>query len=408
MGSSSSLVARFGNTRVELWQAVVAALQDVATLPQADIAILLGASQPEISALKRGDLTRFSIERLLAFLRRLNYAVEIRLKRSHNAALATVRTEPATSEVLGADVLFELTPGIVIIAGHDQSGRSNFLDTVAQHHRNNGVEVSLVARKPHFGIDTNVYVNDEDFHDRVLRLPSARVVAIDDLDSCGDESGWAALHFASNTGALVYVTLRAPNAAQALGSFAALLGRAHRYAADDSFAKHVRAIVTLRRIPLTDGASAVLSELAHCAHTDGRWQAVIDRTFSESISQLGVTGAIESLPTNQACGPIRSSEQADQFLNAVAERLSTYTPRPERDDRLGLDIVNASNGRSVQIHVARNRERRTYNVFIATEEPDRFPTNSQPPETRLFGAPSDVSYVANIATGFLAGPQETV
>jgi predicted XRE-type DNA-binding protein len=51
-------------------------------LNQTRAAALLGIRQPELSKLKGGNLSRYSVERLLGFLNRLNQRVEIKVKPS--------------------------------------------------------------------------------------------------------------------------------------------------------------------------------------------------------------------------------------------------------------------------------------------------------------------------------------
>ena len=48
-------------------------------LTQAEAADILGVKQPEISRLKNGKFNHYSVERLLAFLTRLNRDIEIRI-----------------------------------------------------------------------------------------------------------------------------------------------------------------------------------------------------------------------------------------------------------------------------------------------------------------------------------------
>ena len=48
-------------------------------LTQAEAGKLLGVDQADVSRLKNGDFDRFSVERLFAFLNRLNRNVEIRI-----------------------------------------------------------------------------------------------------------------------------------------------------------------------------------------------------------------------------------------------------------------------------------------------------------------------------------------
>jgi predicted XRE-type DNA-binding protein len=46
---------------------------------QTEISEILGIDQPEVSKLKHGNFARFSLERLLYFLNRLNYDVDIKI-----------------------------------------------------------------------------------------------------------------------------------------------------------------------------------------------------------------------------------------------------------------------------------------------------------------------------------------
>ena len=54
-------------------------------LTQAKAGELLGVDQADVSRLKNGDFNRFSVERLFAFLNRLNRNVEIRITPTKNA-----------------------------------------------------------------------------------------------------------------------------------------------------------------------------------------------------------------------------------------------------------------------------------------------------------------------------------
>ena len=54
-------------------------------LTQAKAGELLGVDQADVSRLKNGDFDRFSVERLFAFLNRLNRNVEIRITPTKNA-----------------------------------------------------------------------------------------------------------------------------------------------------------------------------------------------------------------------------------------------------------------------------------------------------------------------------------
>jgi predicted XRE-type DNA-binding protein len=61
-------------------------------LTQAKAAVLLGVDQPKISALKRGKLTGFSIERLMRMLLLLGRDIEIAVKeRPESQAVARLR-----------------------------------------------------------------------------------------------------------------------------------------------------------------------------------------------------------------------------------------------------------------------------------------------------------------------------
>ncbi len=65
--------------KAELAQKIVAILHE-RRLTQTDAAAMLGVDQPKVSALMRGRLSGFSIERLLRFLLLLGLDVEINIK----------------------------------------------------------------------------------------------------------------------------------------------------------------------------------------------------------------------------------------------------------------------------------------------------------------------------------------
>jgi predicted XRE-type DNA-binding protein len=58
-------------------------------LTQVEAARRLGIKQPEISRLKGGHLSHFSVERLLGFFNSLNRNVEIRITPARNRKVAT-------------------------------------------------------------------------------------------------------------------------------------------------------------------------------------------------------------------------------------------------------------------------------------------------------------------------------
>lgn len=61
----------------------------ISNLKQKDAAALLGIDQPKISALKKGIVSGFSIDRLLVFLNKLNQDIEIIIK-PHSAQANTL------------------------------------------------------------------------------------------------------------------------------------------------------------------------------------------------------------------------------------------------------------------------------------------------------------------------------
>ncbi len=64
-------------------------------LTQAEAAELLGVDQPKISALKRGRLSGFSLERLLRFLIKLGLDVEIVVKKRSRSRRGPARLQVA-------------------------------------------------------------------------------------------------------------------------------------------------------------------------------------------------------------------------------------------------------------------------------------------------------------------------
>ena len=57
-------------------------------LTQAAAAKMLGISQPELSSLKGGRLSHYSVERLMGFLNKLDQRIEIRVRPSTRAKAA--------------------------------------------------------------------------------------------------------------------------------------------------------------------------------------------------------------------------------------------------------------------------------------------------------------------------------
>ena len=71
-------------------------------LTQAEAADILGVKQPEISRLKNGKFNHYSVERLLAFLTRLNRDIEIRPIPTKNKVgeIRVVNEEPNDPDML--------------------------------------------------------------------------------------------------------------------------------------------------------------------------------------------------------------------------------------------------------------------------------------------------------------------
>jgi predicted XRE-type DNA-binding protein len=65
---------------------IVAAIKEESNLTQAEAAERLRTDQSEVSAIVRGRLDRFSLERLLTYARMLGYDVEIRFSPRHDGA----------------------------------------------------------------------------------------------------------------------------------------------------------------------------------------------------------------------------------------------------------------------------------------------------------------------------------
>ena len=56
-------------------------------LTQTEAGKLLGINQPKVSALRKGDLTGFSVERLMRLLVSLGQVVDIRIRPANNAGI---------------------------------------------------------------------------------------------------------------------------------------------------------------------------------------------------------------------------------------------------------------------------------------------------------------------------------
>jgi predicted XRE-type DNA-binding protein len=376
------------------------AAMDGTGLTQADLGRRLGVGQSEISALRRMDLQRFSIDRLLGLLAKLGRRVELTVRPGSASGTLEVRNALAGSDVLvDVEGVVGLDAGIVLVAGLSASGRTRLLDAIVDRHRSAGASTLLFARAAHPPIPTQIYRNADEFDELVIRAPRADVVAIDDFERVSEDAALAALHFARES--RVYVTLSAEDAARAVGRFSALRGRPYRHIVDDSFMTQIRGIVTLRRLPARAlGESAIVAELARTEHREGRWQTVVERSFEDAIADLVRRGVIDEPSREvQRLGPMVSAEDAEQFLSEVGAALKNYLVQAHPDDALCLEIGNAANGRTVSVSLARNRHSGTYAVSIATSEGHGGPGRT--PVTRLFGAPADVVYVTTVARGFL-------
>jgi predicted XRE-type DNA-binding protein len=89
--SSGSVFADLGlpnaaeeDTKMDLAVAINDAISERAGSPQSEIAKLIGATQPQVSALAHYKITGFSIGRLIDFLAALDRDVEIRYRRSEH------------------------------------------------------------------------------------------------------------------------------------------------------------------------------------------------------------------------------------------------------------------------------------------------------------------------------------
>ncbi len=67
-------------TKAELTHAIAQTLER-RSLTQKAAAVVLGIDQPKVSKLLRGHFSEYSVERLMRFLTRLGYDVEINVKR---------------------------------------------------------------------------------------------------------------------------------------------------------------------------------------------------------------------------------------------------------------------------------------------------------------------------------------
>jgi predicted XRE-type DNA-binding protein len=71
--------AETGSIEVRLAEKIARTIKQRA-LTQAEAAALVGATQPDVSKMLRGDFRQFSVERLLRFLIALGHPVEISVK----------------------------------------------------------------------------------------------------------------------------------------------------------------------------------------------------------------------------------------------------------------------------------------------------------------------------------------
>jgi predicted XRE-type DNA-binding protein len=82
--------------KVEIAHAISATICS-RNLTQAAAGKIIGVDQAKVSALLRGRLTGFSVERLVLFLTELGRDVEIRISRSHSGHKGAVRVRSAAA-----------------------------------------------------------------------------------------------------------------------------------------------------------------------------------------------------------------------------------------------------------------------------------------------------------------------
>lgn len=70
-------------------------------LTQVEAASLLGINQPKVSALKRGRLTEFSIDRLMRFLVALGQEVDIKVRPASHAGLKVAEASGRDTDQAG-------------------------------------------------------------------------------------------------------------------------------------------------------------------------------------------------------------------------------------------------------------------------------------------------------------------
>jgi predicted XRE-type DNA-binding protein len=86
--------AREDMLKVEIAHAISAAIRKKG-LTQTAAGEIIGVDQGKVSALLRGRLTGFSVERLLVFLVKLGWDVDIMISRAHKNREGTVRVKSA-------------------------------------------------------------------------------------------------------------------------------------------------------------------------------------------------------------------------------------------------------------------------------------------------------------------------
>jgi len=374
---------------------------------QSDWVKRLGIKQSEISALKHRDASRFSVDRLLRLLSRLQQDVTIDVVRAGVGDIS-VSTRPRTLSELrlasSFDEILTNEPGLVLISGSSTSGRTTVLHAILESHRKHDDVILFSNNESHPKVSTIEFDVDDEIHRREIQR--ANVIGIDSIGP-GKASPYTALWLAEN--ARVYTIIDAPDGKRGLDAFIAQMGPPRFAINSDMVLGKLRAIIALRRYAAADGRGWVLgAEVSRPKPSEKRYSLAVMHSFEEDESRLMAEGRINhQLPRPIQHGPIEDAAQAKLFLDELGRQLSTdFSVSVDDDDSLSLDIDDELTGRRVSVTLTRDRNRRRYDVMMTTEEEDwDIESRGRVPETRVFGAPSDLDYIIRLSRNFFRRAQ---
>lgn len=377
------------------------------------IAKRVGLSRPEVSAIFSGDAPRFSIERVLALLRRVGRDVNINIT-------DLGRGGSVNGESIGDLGLERIpimsTPGLTLIGGEDEDLRNKLLAAILREHQRRGDRAVLFRQESsadglatlRFGAirdkDMTVpYHSDADLPQR--EAIGATVVGLDLIAKSG-VCPWTALHFAKD--ARVYGSLVSQNGLyegqRVVDAFMKLLEPPRVAGYWKAVNKLLDTVIVPRQCyPL---AGVVMRIVATVAKVSPEMEKIADVIFDgEADEQALIThGLVRPPNSTRQLIDLRTFEEAREFLTDLATRFDdefSVGPLAVRSQKeLEIDVSDRHSSAQVTIATSWSSPSSRYGVILVTEEPDNL-IASTTPTTSLMTAPIDSAYLKDYTCSFL-------